>query len=213
MTTWSTDHEARGVAKLLGQFRKPLIEALLRVYLRQVQKWEDRNREVAEHLNIEQGFGIILDRIGKLVGRGRGSDYGPCTHPAACPSCEALRVAIRCQIRINRSTGVIKDFLDVARLSGVLGTFKLTLTPPAAMTVTWLGAQAVSGDEDYFARVLENFRQLPALGVRIDLIYAPQALTDTLRAGWSGDPTVGNAIGWSGDASLGQLLSWAVTLE
>ncbi len=213
MPTWSTDHVERGLAKLLGQFRKPVIEAFVTVLMRQHQKREDMTREVAEHLNIESGFGIILDRIGKLVGRGRGDAYGPCVHPAACASCAAFRIAIRCQIRINRSRGTVQDFLDVAALSGVLGEFTLTMTPPAAMLITWLGGQAVSGDEDYYVRVLENLRQLPALGVRVDLIYSPHATADALLSGWSQNAAVGGTLGWSQDANLGDLLGWAITLE
>lgn len=213
MATWSTTHVERGLAKLLGQFQKPVIKAFLAVYLRQIQRWENMNREVAEHLNIEQGFGIILDRIGKLVGRGRGSEYGPCTHPAACPSCTAYRIAIRCQIRINRAAGRIQDFLDVIELSGVAGVFKVTPYYPASILITWTGNQPVTGDEDYYLRVFENLRQIVPLGVRLDILYSPQSDTDTLRAGWSGDVAIGNRLGWSGNGSLGQLLSWAHTLE
>jgi hypothetical protein len=103
----STDQVLRGLNRLLGQFdNSPKLRALLATYLRQLQTLETFAWSVIDTLSLTDGFGITLDRFGKLVGRGRGS-----------LSDADFLVALRAQIRINRSRGMVVDFLDVASIS------------------------------------------------------------------------------------------------
>lgn len=120
-----TNHEGRGVARLLEQFKRSgNLQAILRSYLRQLQKIEDAAWEVIEKRNLVDGFGIILDNIGRIVGRGR-EDLDD----------DHYRIAIRCQIRINRSQGKPKDFTDVAVLASPEGTEHSFTTFPK--TIIW----------------------------------------------------------------------------
>lgn len=120
-----TNHEGRGVARLLEQFRRSgNLQAILRSYLRQLQRVEDAAWEVIEKRNLVDGFGVILDNIGRIVGRGR-EDLDD----------DHYRIAIRAQIRINRSQGKPKDFTDVAVLATPEGT-EHTFTA-LAKTIIW----------------------------------------------------------------------------
>jgi hypothetical protein len=161
MVEINTTHVERGTEKLLGQFQgKPRIEALLASRLRQVQALEDAAWEVAFGLNIESGIGLILDNIGKIVGRGRAglldADY---------------RYALRCQVRINRAAGQDPDFYDVAALSQ-MGEISIQEYPPAKFIVTMLEAPTSLGA---LAVIEENFRQCRALGVGAGFAYTVAA--------------------------------------
>lgn len=132
-----TDHEDRGLAKLLTQFRdSPVLRSVLRAYLRQIQRIEDATWEVIQARHID-GEGIVLDYIGNLVGRKRkglgDTDY---------------KIAIKGQIRINRSSGTPEDLLAVIRLS-----------IPEGYTFTY--------DESYTGTVLVEVLQLPVFNIKI----------------------------------------------
>jgi hypothetical protein len=107
-----TDTVERGLALLLEQFKgKPLLEGLLSSYLAQVQKLEDCAWEVIDHTALEDLEGQALDDLGVLLRRGR-DDL----------SDDDYRIALRAQIRINRSSGTTVDLQDVAILSVPDGT-------------------------------------------------------------------------------------------
>lgn len=103
----STDQSDRSVTKFLQQFKgKPILEALLRAFVDEIQKIEDAAWEVILYRSIANGFGVVLDMIGDIVGKGR-----------ANLSDDDYKVALRAQIRINRSCGTPEDVIAVARLS------------------------------------------------------------------------------------------------
>lgn len=179
----STDHADRGPLRLLDQFKnKPKLVGLLRSYLKEIQKIEDAAWEVLYYRTILNGFGIVLDRIGKIVGRPRNSlidsDY---------------KIALRAQIRINRSSGTPEDIISVAVLSLPVGFgFLYHETYPAAIIA--------SIPQQVTFNILVLFQNLTLCklgGVRIQLEYttdppgewflwAPNnvAVTDTAH-GWA----------------------------
>lgn len=121
----ATDHETRGPARLLEQFRRSgNLRAILQSYLRQIQNLEDAAWEVIAARNLQVGTGVVLDNLGRVVGRGRG-DLDDTN----------FRRALRCQIRINRSFGKPKDFTDVAGLAAPDGTTFAMMVYPKAVEI------------------------------------------------------------------------------
>ncbi len=82
------------------------MEAMLASFTDRIQELEDAAWEVADYLLLKNAFGVVLDKIGKIVGRSRrgleDDDY---------------KIALRARIRINRSFGRPEDLIAVARLS------------------------------------------------------------------------------------------------
>lgn len=66
-----TDHEARGVALLIERYRKPLVSALLRSWLAEVQAVEDALWQVLTQRAINNAVGAQLDVLGRIVGQSR----------------------------------------------------------------------------------------------------------------------------------------------
>jgi hypothetical protein len=170
----STDHVERGLAKFLGQFRnKPLLSALLRSYLRRVQEVEDATWEVIYNRLLDNAEGVQIDIIGRIVGRGRNNlsdnDY---------------KIAVRAQIRINRSSGRPEDVIDVARLSlPYVFTFSYEEIYPAAIYMQ------VYGGVDFNVVVLfNNLVKAKAGGVKLWLNTSPEGPENTFTFA-SGDVT------------------------
>lgn len=188
----STDHVERGKAKLLEQFKNsPRMNAILSSYLRRIQELEDAIWEVIIYRTIPNGFGIVLDRIGKIVGRKRAGldddDY---------------KIALRAQIRINRSSGTPEDIIDVARLSLPEGfTFQYLEGYPATVIINI--------NEQVTFSILTLFRNLIMTkdgGVRLLVNYSEDDPAEifTLAHGLSvSDTSDTRGLGWSGDPSLG----------
>jgi hypothetical protein len=148
----STDHLARGLRRPIGILRKPKLQGLMSPHLRQRQKLESAAYEVAYSLNIESGFGVILDNIGAIVGRGREGAGDT-----------EFKIALRAQIRINRSTGKTADFTDVGGLSVPGTTWHVDDYPPASLIV--YSDEPVPSAEAVPV-LFENLRQVRPLGVR-----------------------------------------------
>lgn len=155
----SSDHVKRGLARLLQQYKgKPRFEGLLRSYLNRIQELEDAIWEVILYRLLEDAEGAQLDAIGKIVGRGRG--------PLNYADPEYL-LAIRGQIRINRSCGTPPDMIDVATLTLPVGhDFNYGEAYPAAVVITCLEPET-----DPVINILFDslFRTKPG-GVRLYLI-------------------------------------------
>lgn len=201
-----TDHISRGLAKLLAQFNGPKQRAMAAVYLRQVQALEDFANLAGASLSLSGGFGITLDRIGKIVGRGRNglsdTDY---------------LVALRAQIRINRSQGTVQDMIDVMTLSladpvHAHPAFSIAVKEIAntAMQVTILTALI----DSQVAVLFQNAKATKMGGVRLEFIFsewlpsATFAFAPTLTASnahgaksttkgfsWAAAPTGGHLAG------------------
>jgi hypothetical protein len=197
----ATDHETRGVQRLLSQFRnKYVFSAVLSSYLRRVQELENACWEVILTRNIRDGSGVILDSLGRIVGRQRegleDDDY---------------KIALRAQIRINRTQGKPEDVIDVARLSLPDGVkFVYTEHDVASIFVEVLDQVVLK-----VSVLFRNLRATKAGGVRLFLIYSvdppgeafmmadynpadPQYLIpfyDLAHGlGWESDPTMGGKL-------------------
>lgn len=197
--TYSTDHLTRGLRKMLGQFQDSArMRALLASYLRQIQKLEDFARDVALVMSINTGVGVGLDRIGKLVGRGRGGladdDY---------------RYALRAQIRINRSSGVTEDFIDVLMLSvdrNPLFSVDAHDTGPATAEAVMHGAVPTN----VVGVLWTSVRQVKEAGVRLEFVFSEYSdgftfcfAPSIVDSAAHGPERPNQGFGWGGDATLG----------
>lgn len=195
----STDHEVRAQAKLIHTLQRPRIQALVAAGAAEVQRLEDLAHQVAAELNLETDYDWILDAIGRIVGRGRGT----------APSNDVYRIGLRTQIRINRSFGRQKDLVEIQQLSKP-GNWTTQDRPPASQ-ITWHDdAVDVSGEHD---QIESNLRQQKPLGVRLDWITSATQARQP-RFGTVTDPLVGSAgLGYWGDTAIGALASHATNLQ
>lgn len=103
----STDQVARGLSRLLQQYRnKPQFTALVQSYLNRIQELENAVWEVILYRLLPNAEGVQLDSLGRVVGRGRNN-----------LSDANYLLAIQAEIRINRSCGTPQDMIAVAKLS------------------------------------------------------------------------------------------------
>lgn len=154
----SKDHETRGLARFIEQYRdKTKLNALARSYLKIIQEIENAAWEVILYRLLTNAEGEQLDMIGRIVGRGRND----------LPDSDYL-LAIRAQIRINRSSGTPEDLIDVARLTLPAGfTFTFEEQHPATVFFTVSGAVNFS-----ISLLLDNLKRAKAGGVRLFLEYS-----------------------------------------
>lgn len=160
-----TDHIQRGLSRLIAQFQeKPRIDALIRPWLRQIQRLENAAWEVINLRGIDDREGVGLDLLGAIVGRGRSG-----------LSDEDYRLAIRAQIRINRSSGSTEDVIAVGILSLPDGTYwEYSEQYPAGILVT-LPSPTLNP-----SILFESLRRAKLGGVRLQLIWGPPQLNSWL---------------------------------
>lgn len=195
----STDHVTRGLRKLLGQFQdKPKLRALLATYLKQIQALEDHANATMATLTIGTGVGITLDRIGRIVGRGRNglsdADYV---------------FALRAQIRINRSSGTLQDFIDVLTVAlhaSQLFTVVAVDTGPGSVEVTVLGQLALT----QVLPMWQNVSAARAGGIRLEFIFSVQTVANTFCCAPTmvgptqfGPSSATQGFGWDSGAATG----------
>lgn len=155
-----TNQSDLAVARFITQFQdKPYFEALLRSYMDQLQKVEDMLWEVITYRSIKNGFGITLDKIGKIVGRPRqgliDSDY---------------KIALYAQILINKSTGTPPELIKIAQLSIPIGfSFSYSESYPAGIIVRVFGQVAFN-----ILVLFSNLRRAKSGGVRLQMVYSDQ---------------------------------------
>lgn len=182
----SLDHALRGTRRFLEVFRgKPNLDHILRSYLDEIQKLEDATWEVLLIRSIEDSQGVLLDKIGVIVGRGR---TGLTDH--------YYRIALRGQIAINKSDGTNMDLLKVAQLSAPGFDFVFTPSYPATITLEMVSA-AFFG----VAVLMRNLITAKAGGVRLLLVWSDQDAAHTLALGDSVAPSASLTSG------LGDVLS------
>lgn len=177
---------------MLGQFRKsPILRSWIETRARRWQEVEDVAWEVSDvAASIESAVGVGLDALGALVGRGRDN--------AATDA--IYRIALRAQIRINRSAGQIRDTLDVLRLS-TGGTPHFSEPGPAAFVV-WQDESLAAGEAEALALNLEQVRPLGVRGrLSSSVDVSRRALYGSRGAAY--DPGAGHRYGFTGDATLG----------
>lgn len=145
----NTTHIERGIKNLLSQWRRsPRMVALLTSWLRRTQRTETDAWDVADQLNIASGTGWILDAIGRIVGRGRGTYVDD----------DAYRVGLYAQIAINKSAGRVYDFRKVVSLSTGGQTLEI-FERRGAFTIDLVEPLAVAIDP-----LVDNLKQLRPLG-------------------------------------------------
>lgn len=191
----SDDHIVRGLARFLEQFKnKKNINALAASYLHQIQEFENACWEVILFRLLDNAEGVQLDTIGRIVGRGRGelidSDY---------------KIAIRAQIRINRSCGTPNDLIDVMVLS-IPTNYSLTYDEayPATVIMSIVGIVNFN-----ISVVFDNLRRTKSGGVRLLLSYSSAAPENTFTFASGSVPELDNLQGYGSitDVSVGGLYS------
>jgi hypothetical protein len=185
----SRDHMDRAPRRFIEQFKdKPKLAAILTSYIRQIQNLEDCAWEVIESRTIASS-GKSLDSIGRIVGRKR---YGL--------SDADYRIAIRAQIRINRSSGTAEDIIAVAKLSLPDYTIEYLEHYPASIQVNAVGAALFT-----IGMVVANLRAAKMGGVRLGFVYSfvDPSETFTLSSDTAYETDEDQGFGSSADATLG----------
>lgn len=189
----STDHVERADEKIVSfptAFTK--FRALVASYARRWQRVENMAWGVLDELTIDTGTGIVLDWIGTLVGRGRGTYVDDA----------AYRVALRAQIAVNRSRGRVAEIVEIARLSTSGGVLTIRSYSPASYIATLETALDVAIDP-----FLDVMRTCKPIGVRAFVSVSPRAWTDRLRWGTVTDAATGTNFGTETDAGIGAFAS------
>lgn len=176
-----TNYSEKGLTQLLSQFQgKPAFESLVQSYLNRVQELEYAIWEVIQIRGIDGSSGVGLDVIGNIVDRRRlglnDVDY---------------RVALKCQILINRSSGTPNDLIKITTLSITTSQlFSYQEAYEATVVITVQGIAAFN-----IPVLFDNLTRAKAGGVRLLLILslAPVGNTFTLSpvSGPLGSTTLG----------------------
>jgi hypothetical protein len=197
----STDHVERGIDKFIGPLKQPKVQAWAATKLRIIQRIEDMAWEVADYLNVENGFGKILDMFGSLLDRGRNGLVD-----------DAYRVAIYAQGRILRAIGNDADVQEVGDLSttpqtGLIETYDY---PPASFIIEVV--DALGGVA--FEPLRVNMAEIKPLGSRSDLVWCGEiARANTFICGIEGeDGEPEQGCGIESDPDVGGRLSAVVKL-
>jgi len=170
-----------GLAQLLTQFQgKPVFAALVRSYLNRIQELENAVWEVILIRGIDASEGVNLDNIGKIVGRPRlglsDTDY---------------RVALKCQILINRSSGGPDDLINITTLSVSPGqVFTYQEAYPATVLITVEGIAAFN-----ISVLFDNLFQAKAGGVRLLIILSMQPVGNTFTLSPVSGPLGSSTLG------------------
>lgn len=177
------DHEGR-VSRFIEQWRnKPDLEALARIYLRQLQDVENAAFEVILERDVDAAVGVQLETIGKIV-----------RQPRTTSDDNRFRSAIRARIAINISDGTPEDLIRVLRLLLVNGeTFKIREEPPAQTRITIIDP-LTSNDHDLIQALLDAAD--PA-GVRL-LVSWNDSLSTAANKLLLGDSVTGSSGGGGG---------------
>lgn len=155
MVAHPTDILETGIDLLLEQYRgKPVLEALITSYLKQVQLLIDAASDMHLARLVENATGPRLDEIGKLVGAKRTSADD-----------NVYRLWVQAKILINKSSGTHTDFMLLAHYAGTTG--KVTDIHPA--TIRYETQQTTSAIVLTLQRLIREGIQ--AAGVGLAVIY------------------------------------------
>lgn len=185
MITPITDHVKRGLARLVEQYKNSTkFKLWISVYLQRIQNLEDATWEVLEKRSIDNGIGIALDYIGKILNRPRGG-----------LSDDDYRIALRAEIAILRSTGNGDDLDTVGGLSIPSGyDFQLIDLGNATLQVIVDGIPAFS-----ISTLFLNFLRAKQGGVKLLFEFQPTDHPFIWDTGdefsdWLGTPDVGGEL-------------------
>lgn len=167
-----TDHLARGLGRLLLQYRDKLkLQQLLAVCIEQVQEIEDALWQLWEERKLDTAAGAQLDTLGAIVGQAReGVDD------------DTYRLRIRARIRLNRSSGTAEDVYGVMRLLVPEGATLELLNQPPAGFVLRVNDQGVPA-ATLVPFLVDFLEQASAGGVRGILEYMTVSDGEMLRFG------------------------------
>lgn len=153
----SRDHVLRALNRFTEQFKeKPVMAAMLAAWIGQVQKIEDAALEVLDAR--ANPVGVALDRVGEIVGRGRGD----------LDDVNYLR-AITAQILANRSSGQTDTLLHIFELVSEPGSEQPEAYEPGNATLVLVSF------EDAFPLVStwQILKLAKGGGVRLLFTYSP----------------------------------------
>ncbi len=183
--TETTTHVNEALARLLEQFKgKPRIEALLDLYVDQVQEIEVALYDVITETVLSTAIGTQLDNLGAVVNAERqglsDADY---------------RTVIRARIRVNLSSGTAADLIAItALLIPSTATIELIEYFPAELKIYVAGEGLQGTDPFIVAAYLGEGR---AAGVRLVFEYIENDATDSFTMSDEGDyPTLSTATGY-----------------
>lgn len=157
--TYIADHEDQAVARLVAQFKdKPLIEGVLRAFIKQIQDIEDV-LNVMINETLENAEGVQLDGFGEIVGEKRNGKTD-----------EFYRIAILARTGRNTSEGTPEDIISV---------FNLLTGSTETHLIEYDAVITLTGNVDFSenALLIKNYVQkVLAAGVRLD--YIAQAIQE-----------------------------------
>lgn len=160
-----TDLAARAAARVLSQYKsKPKFMALVNGVTGMVQQVEDALWAIVAQLDTAQAQGTWLDYLGNFVGEAR-----------AGANDAAYRLFIVARIIANKSQGTVEDVIGVIKIVTLLNVFPVARKTPASLEV-FLDGYAMA--EPVRTRLMQLLRRTRAGGVRLMVIYSPDA-TDT----------------------------------
>lgn len=158
--TTESDHEGAGLALLPRQFRgRPVLEAVLRSWLAEVQATEDALWSLYA-LGIDESSGAALDQIGTVLGQAR---------PAPATPDAAYRRLLRAAVVALTSSGTGPQM--IAAMRAAVGSYGFTVTEafPAHVLV-----EPTAHDADLPASALvEVLRRVKSAGVGLQLVDVP----------------------------------------
>jgi hypothetical protein len=164
--TYQGDHRTDGLARLLGQFQgMPRIEAVLGAFLDQIQKVEDVLWALFTEDWIETATGDRLDVLGAIVGEERGGATD-----------DEYRSFIRARVRVNRSTGLLSELVEIVRLIQFDDlTVRAREYYPAALQIEPKEEVTVNAH-----RVAAMLQDAAPAGVALRFVYPTAARANTL---------------------------------
>lgn len=174
----------------------PKLRASLAAKLGPVQSAEDLLWVLLRVMtSIDLGEGVVLDRIGRIVGRGRGSIVGD----------PLYRVALRTQILVNRSNGFVEELLAIFRTGVNDSAYSLAIELGAMSLYATMTGPFLAGLAE---TIWAPLRRAKAAGVRLDMVYDGADESPFL---WSADLTEptgdGHGFGDTADPDVGGILA------
>ena len=171
----------------------PNLDALTRIYLRQIQDVEDVLFEIMLERDLDNAVGVQLTILGNIVGQ-----------PRTTLDDNRFRTAIRARIAINLSDSTAEDIIGIANLILVDGeSYFLRDEPPAQLRVTVLDP-LTSSDADLMRDLLELadaagvrllFQFNDSLATAADKLLLGDTVSGSSPGGGLGSTTAGGGTG------------------
>jgi hypothetical protein len=193
MTEFIDDHLASVKKRLLQQYKdSPRLWDLIGIlFVQPVQDLENAAWPLYDRLDIDNGQGEQLDRIGTIVGLAR-SGWSDALY----------RLLLKAKIGKNVSHGTLEDVIEVWRLLAQATRVQVVETYPAQIDL--YSDTPIDGELSSF--VGELMQQVVAAGVRVP--YLAIIFSSTHAFGFDPDDPTVNGFGDYNDAQLGGELAY-----